>query len=116
MRVAVVEDEKRFAETLKHGLEVEGYSVELFHDGASARATLEYSGNTYDIILLDLMLPDESGASICAHLRSTGVVSPILVLTARDTIEDKVQLLTWERMIFSLNPSSLRSCWRASAR
>jgi len=92
MRVAVVEDEKRFAEALKKGLESESYTVDLFVDGASAREKLEYSGNTYDLVILDLMLPDEDGAAVCTHLRNTGVLSPILVLTARDGIEDKIDL------------------------
>lgn len=92
MRIAVVEDEKRFAEILKRGLEAESYAVDLFHTGATAREKLEFSGSTYDLIILDLMLPDDTGAAICTHLRDTGVRSPILVLTARDAIEDKVEL------------------------
>ncbi len=92
MRVVVIEDEKRFADALKRGLEAESHTVEVFPDGASAREKLEYSGNTYDLVILDLMLPDEDGSSICTHLRDTGVLSPIIVLTARDSIEDKIDL------------------------
>lgn len=92
MRVAIVEDEQRLARALQQGLETESHEVEVFGTAHAARKKLEYSGNTYDLILLDLMLPDEDGSSVCSHLRDTGVTSPILVLTARDSTEDKVDL------------------------
>lgn len=93
MRVAIVEDERDLARALQKGLTHEEHAVELFYDAASAKEALGTSGNTYDVISLDLMLPDESGAEVCTHLRSLGVRTPILVLTARDSTEDKVDLL-----------------------
>jgi len=93
MRIAVVEDEQALAKALKRGFESETYAVDLFPTATLARENLLYSGNSYDLILLDLMLPDGDGAEVCKELRATGVRTPILVLTAKDTTEDKVDLL-----------------------
>ncbi len=93
MKIAVVEDEFRLAKALKEGLEYENYQVDLFHTASAARERLEYSGNLYDLVILDLMLPDGDGADVCSGLRSSGVKSPVLVLTARDSTQDKVDLL-----------------------
>lgn len=90
MRVAVVEDEKKLAASLKEGLEAEGYAVSTFHDGLSAYQAL--AKTPYDLIVLDLMLPEKSGQEICYQLRQEGVLSPMLILTAKDSIEDKVTL------------------------
>lgn len=92
MRIAVVEDEARLARSLKEGFEMEEHSVDVFPTGALALSTLSHSGRLYDLILLDLMLPDTDGARVCSHLRTSGVEAPILVLTARDSTEDKVDL------------------------
>jgi DNA-binding response OmpR family regulator len=93
MRIAVVEDERALAGALKRGLEAEENAVDLFYDAASAKERLAGSGGLYDLVILDLMLPDEPGAEVCTTLRSTGVRSPILVLTALHSTEDKVSLL-----------------------
>ncbi len=93
MRIALVEDEKELALALKKGLEIEGYSVETYPDLTSAKAMLMDSGNCFDLIILDLMLPDGSGEILCSDMRSVGVRTPILVLTARDSTEDKIDLL-----------------------
>jgi len=93
MKIAVVEDEPQLARALKRGLGAEGYEVEVFHDAATAKERIEFSGNLYDLILLDPMLPDEDGAIVCSDLRATGVNAPILLLTARDSTEDKIDLL-----------------------
>src|SRR5712692_6404542 len=88
MRVLVVEDEQKVAHALREGLEGEGYEVILEHTGESAffRITTE----TFDVILLDLMLPGRDGLQILTTLRDRGVTTPVLVLTARDTLEDRV--------------------------
>ncbi len=93
MRIAVIEDEKELAAALKKGLEAEDYTVDLYSNGASAREALAQTGNHFDVIVLDLMLPDESGAIVCSDIRTAGVRTPILVLTARDSTDDKVDLL-----------------------
>jgi len=89
MRVLVVEDEQKVAQALREGLEGEGYEVILEHTGESAffRITTE----TFDVILLDLMLPGRDGLQILTTLRDRGVTTPVLVLTARDTLDDRVK-------------------------
>ncbi len=89
MRVLVVEDEQKVAQALREGLEGEGYEVILEHTGEGAffRITTE----TFDMILLDLMLPGRDGLQILTTLRDRGVKTPVLVLTARDTLDDRVK-------------------------
>lgn len=89
MRILVVEDEERIAGFLKKGLEEESYAVDIALDGVSA---LEWvAGAQYDVILLDVMLPGLTGFEVCQILRQRGVDTPILMLTARDEIDDRVK-------------------------
>lgn len=88
MRILVIEDEKKVASFIKHGLEEERYIVETSFDGASGlEMALE---NQFDAILLDLMLPKKDGFTVLRELRDAGNNTPILVLTARGSTEDKV--------------------------
>ena len=88
MYILVVEDEQRLARLLRRVLQEERQTVDLIHDGATA---LELAlGKTYDLILLDLMLPDLDGVQICKALRGENVMTPILMLTARGAVEDRV--------------------------
>jgi heavy metal response regulator len=88
MRILLVEDEDAIAGFVRQGLEEAGYAVDLAADGAEA---LHWAAIAeYDVILLDVMLPDISGLAVCADLRRRGVVTPVLMLTARDTVEDRV--------------------------
>jgi DNA-binding response OmpR family regulator len=88
MRLLVVEDEHKVANALREGLEGEGYEVIVEHTGEGAffRMTTE----AFDLILLDLMLPGRDGLQILTTLRDRGVKTPVLVLTARDTLQDRV--------------------------
>ncbi|MGA2297062.1 MAG: response regulator transcription factor [FCB group bacterium] len=89
MRILVVEDERKVASFIKHGLEEERYIVETVSDGISG---LEMAmNNQFDAILLDVMLPGKDGFSILKELRNAGVSTPVLMLTARGTTEDRVQ-------------------------
>jgi len=89
MRILVVEDERKVASFIKHGLEEERYIVETAPDGITG---LEMAmNNQFDAILLDVMLPGKDGFAVLAELRSAGVATPILMLTARGTTEDRVQ-------------------------
>ncbi len=88
MRILVVEDEHRIAAFLKRGLVEEGYAVDVAYDGDEA---LDWHAVApYDLILLDVLLPGQSGIEVCRALRRRGVHTPILMLTARDAIEDRV--------------------------
>jgi two-component system OmpR family response regulator len=88
MRILVVEDELKMAGLLKRGLEEEGYAVDVANNGADGLwAATE---NTYDAIVLDIMLPDLDGFEVCRQLRGRGQWAPVLMLTARDAIADRV--------------------------
>ncbi|BBC36900.1 Two-component system response regulator [Streptomyces graminofaciens] len=88
-RVLVVEDETALAEALAEGLHQDGFAVETVEDGLLAWDRLLHG--TYDLILLDLMLPGLGGLPLCARLRDTGVATPVLVLTARSAERDQLR-------------------------
>ncbi|HKZ14097.1 MAG TPA: response regulator transcription factor [Solirubrobacterales bacterium] len=88
MRVLIVEDEARMAGLLRRGLEREGFAVDLV--GAGEDAVWKAEAVDYDAIVLDLMLPGIDGLEVCSRLRGAGVWSPILMLTARDGVGDRV--------------------------
>lgn len=88
MRVLVVEDEQKLAGVIKRGLEENGYGVDVVHDG---RQGLEQARrHPYDFIILDIMLPKLDGLQLCRILRGEGQTAGILMLTAKDTIDDRV--------------------------
>lgn len=89
MRILVIEDEKKVAEFIRNGLVEEGYAVDAAFDG-DAGFELASSGE-YDAILLDVMLPRVDGVTLCAGLRAAGCDTPILMLTAKDAVSDKVR-------------------------
>ena len=89
MHVLIVEDERKMAELLKRGLEEENHSVSVAHDGRDALEMAE--ALEYDAIVLDLMLPGIDGYEVARRLRKSGNKTPILVLTARDTVPDVVK-------------------------
>ncbi len=89
MRVLVIEDEHKIANSIKKGLEQEAFAVDVAYDG-------EYGYDLavtedYDVIVLDLMLPKLSGLEICRRLRQEGVHTPILILTAKGQVQEKVE-------------------------
>jgi two-component system OmpR family response regulator len=89
MRVLVVDDELRTAALLKRGLGEEGYAVDVAHEATDAlwRAT-EFG---YDAVVLDVLLPGMDGFEVCRRLRDEGCWAPVLLLTARDAVEDRVR-------------------------
>jgi DNA-binding response OmpR family regulator len=88
MRILVVEDEIRLARNLQKGLSEDGFAVDLAPDGEEGQFLAE--NEEYDAIILDLMLPKVEGLTICRQLRAQGKKTPILMLTARANLEDKV--------------------------
>ncbi len=90
MRILVVEDEEKLAKILKKGLEQEGYAVDCFFDGKSGQLQIEINHEDYDLVILDVMLPEINGFEICKNIRDQGIVLPILMLTAKDGTEDKI--------------------------
>ena len=88
MHVLVVEDEKKVASFIQRGLSAEHYSVDLSYDGEDG-LTRFFDGE-YDLLILDVMLPKRDGLSVLREVRKRGVQIPVLLLTARDTLSDKV--------------------------
>lgn len=88
MRILVVEDEKKVAKALKEGLEAEHYEVTVAHTGEEGFYLV--SSQTFDLVLLDLMLPGRDGIEVLRTLRSRELQTPVLVLTAKDAVEDRV--------------------------
>jgi DNA-binding response OmpR family regulator len=89
MRILVAEDERKVASFIRQGLEEEGHAVEVAGDGESA-LDLIVAGPPYDLVVLDVMLPRRDGFAILRAMRGRGVRTPVLVLTARDSVADKV--------------------------
>ena len=89
MRILVVEDEHRIANTIKKGLEQERYAVDVTYDGTSGFDLA--SSEEYDVIILDLMLPGMDGMTLCRQLREENIHTPVLILTAKGQIQDKVE-------------------------
>jgi two-component system, OmpR family, response regulator len=91
MRLLVVEDNQKLRVSLKQGLQQEGCAVDLAPDGAEARILIDAVGDGYDAVLMDRMLPDIDGIELCRSLRRRGWRVPVMVLTARDGVRDRVE-------------------------
>ena len=91
MKILLVEDDKKIATVVKRGLDEEGFSVEVALDGETG-LWLATEG-TFDLILLDIMLPGRNGFQICAELRERGIWTPIMMLTAKDGDMDEAEAL-----------------------
>ena len=89
MRILVVEDEKSISSFLKKDLEFEHYTVDTAFDGPEALK--KGAENTYDIIVLDILLPEIDGFSVCKQLRAKGIKTPIIMLTCLGTIEERIK-------------------------
>src|SRR5690348_15286756 len=89
MRILLAEDEPKVAEHVRLGLEAEGYAVDLATDGDEALWLAEQ--NVYDAMLLDVMMPCKDGITVVRHLRRKQNPAPVIFLTARDDVEDKVR-------------------------
>ena len=88
MRVLLVEDEKRISDFIRNGLSEHGYAVDVAPDGGEA---LDWANVAeFDLVILDVMLPVRDGFEVCRTLRARGMKTPILMLTARDAVEDRV--------------------------
>ncbi|MDX6413346.1 MAG: two-component system, OmpR family, response regulator MprA [Gaiellaceae bacterium] len=91
MKILVVDDERAVRESLKRALELEGYEIELAADGQEALQRLEGNGEGQpDAVLLDVLMPNMDGLEVCRRLRRSGNRVPVLMLTARDEVENRV--------------------------
>ncbi len=89
MKILIIEDEERIANTIKKGLQAEHFTVDTVYDGQTGYDMA--SGEDYDVIVLDRMLPKVDGIEICKRLRKEGSIVPVLMLTAKSQTEDKVE-------------------------
>src|SRR5580704_9551519 len=89
MRILVVEDEKRIADFLSRGLESAGYAVDVAQTGGHAIDMVHTT--EYDLVILDLGLPDLDGLTVLQKIRNRKVTPPVLILSARDTVDDRVK-------------------------
>ncbi|MBE9531197.1 MAG: response regulator transcription factor [Proteobacteria bacterium] len=89
MRILVIEDEKKVAAFIKRGLEQESYAVDVVHDGLEGISFAE--ANEYDCVILDIMLPGKNGFEVLDEFKVKGIKAPVLLLTARDAVEDRVK-------------------------
>lgn len=89
MRILVIEDEQKLARAIKRALELQNYAVDLAFDGESG-LDLAVGENAYGVIISDVMLPKLSGFEVCQHLRQEKIQTPVLLLTAKGQVEDKV--------------------------
>jgi DNA-binding response OmpR family regulator len=89
MRILLAEDERKVAEHVRAGLVAEGYAVDVAHDGDEALWLAD--SNSYDAMLMDINMPHKDGITVVRLLRRKGVLTPVMFLTARDDIQDKVR-------------------------
>ncbi|NOT23644.1 MAG: response regulator transcription factor [Nitrospiraceae bacterium] len=87
MNILLIEDDERISSFLKRGLEAEGHVIDLAQNGHEG---FDKGMNPADVIILDLLLPDKNGDEVCQDLRREGIKTPILMLTAKDALEDKL--------------------------
>ena len=114
MKILVVEDEQLLANALRLFLESRGFTVDTVYDGKSA---VEYAGlGIYDLVILDIMLPGLDGYQVTRQLRAARNGVPILMLTARSDVADRIEGWTRAQTTICLNPSTRASCSRASMR
>jgi DNA-binding response OmpR family regulator len=106
MRVLIVEDEEKISTYLKKGLEEHGYAVDATRNGREALDWAE--AVNFDLIVLDIMLPEIDGLTVCQQLRQKGNQTPILMLTARDTVESRVAGLDAGADDYLIKPFSLK--------
>lgn len=88
MRILIIEDEKQLAQNIKEYLSKRGDAVDVAHTGEDGQFMAE--SEPYDVIILDLMLPDSDGLTICRRLRQKNLKTPILILTAKGSVEERV--------------------------
>lgn len=113
MRILLVEDERRIAAFIKRGLEEELYAVDVGYDGEEA---LDWTAMVdYDLTVLDVLWPRQDGVQVYRKLRAQGNRVPILMLTARDAIEDRVRGLDSGADDYLVKPPAFQECWSGYA-
>lgn len=112
MKVLVIEDEKLVAESIRAILEHKDFDVETVYDGEAGTEYAELG--IYDLLILDVMMPKLNGFQVARQVRADRCTTPILMLTARSDIEDRIQGPTLGRTTTSRSPLTQGNCWPAS--
>jgi len=89
MTILIVEDEIKISKFIKKGLEMEHYTTDIAYDGEEALEKIEI--NSYDVIILDIMIPKINGIEVCRKIRENKIDTPVIMLTAKDSIDDRVK-------------------------
>lgn len=108
MKILIVEDDEKLAKMLKAAFKKEGISADCVADGEVAQRRIELHSTDYNLVILDLMLPSKNGDEICKAIREKGVSLPVLVLTARGGLDDKVSLLEIGADDYMVKPFSFK--------
>lgn len=90
MRILIVEDNQKLADSLVRGLGQEGYAADYVLNGQDGERRMLTSHHDYDLVILDINLPGKNGLDVCTNLREKGIMTPVIMLTARDTTSDKI--------------------------
>jgi len=108
MKVLIIEDDLKLAQMLKTALKKEGISADYLTDGEQGERRIELHHSDYDLVILDLMLPGKEGDQICKGVREKGISIPILVLTAKSSVDNKISLLDLGADDYMVKPFSLK--------
>lgn len=108
MKILIVEDSEKLAKLLKKGLESKGYAADYVTDGEAGQSRIEFSHDDYDLVVLDLMMPKKSGFEVCKNVREKNIDIPILILTARDSTDDKISALDCGADDYIVKPFSFK--------
>ncbi|MCL5733250.1 MAG: response regulator [Patescibacteria group bacterium] len=90
MKILIIEDNKKLALGIKRGLEQEPYVADYVLAGAAGERQIELNRDNYDLVILDIMLPEKDDITICRNWRKANITIPVLMLTAKDAVEDKI--------------------------
>lgn len=112
MKILIIEDEILLADSLRAMLEGKGFSVEAVHDGETGAEYAETG--VYDLLILDVMMPGMDGYQVARQVRAKRCGTPILMLTAKSSLEDRIEGLNAGADYYLTKPFDARSCWPAS--
>lgn len=108
VKILIVEDNEKLAQMLKKGFESKGYAADYVTDGEAGQSRIELSSDDYDIVILDLMMPKKNGMEVCEYVRKKNITIPILILTARDSTDDKISALDSGADDYMIKPFSFK--------
>jgi DNA-binding response OmpR family regulator len=108
MKILIIEDNEKLAQMLKKGFESKGYAADYILDGEAGQSRIELCYDDYDIVILDLMMPKKNGLEVCQYIREKNITIPILILTARDSTDDKISALDCGADDYLVKPFSFK--------